>query len=264
MNGWLIYDDISINRNKSYADMLICEAKKLNMNLSLISSSAVPTDFFPDFAISRSYDYTISKALETKGVRVFNSSEVSYICNDKYNTYSYFKDKNIPMMDTKIIKNTNLLPFEFPFVLKPTDGHGGDGVYLINNREEFESRFASLKNRNVIAQMLATEKGKDLRVYVIGNKILAGMMRISKEDFRSNFSLGGSAALHELTAAEKKLIKKVTDNLWFDYVGIDLIYNRNEPVLNEIEDVVGSRMLYQHTSLSTAALYTEYIKNELQ
>ena len=50
----------------------------------------------------------------------------------------------------------------------------------------------------------------------------------------------------------------------FDYAGIDLIYDNGKPVLNEIEDVVGSRMLYNHTDIDTAKLYIKYIKDTLK
>ncbi len=261
MNGWLIYEKESFIRNTSFADMLINDAKSMNINLSLKLNGELDFSHLPDFVIQRTYDFALSKKLEKLGVKVFNNSKVSYICNDKYNTYEFFKDKNIPMMETKLITSFNEIPFPFPFVVKPCGGHGGEGVYLVNSKEEYDAAICSLKANRIIAQLPASDKGKDLRVYVMGNKIIKGMLRISQTDFRSNFSLGGKAAIHPLTKSEEEIIAMVTSYLNFDFAGIDLIYHNGKPVLNEIEDVVGSRMLYKYTDIDVCKEYISYIKN---
>lgn len=111
----------------------------------------------------------------------------------------------------------------------------------------------------IVVQRLASEKGKDLRVYVIGNEIVAGMLRTSDTDFRSNFSLGGHAQVHALTEEEETLVRKIMRYFSFGLVGIDLIYDNGHPVLNEIEDVVGARMLYAHTDINLVGRYIDYI-----
>lgn len=111
----------------------------------------------------------------------------------------------------------------------------------------------------IVVQRLASETGKDLRVYVIGNEIVAGMLRTSGTDFRSNFSLGGHAQVHALTEEEETLVRKIMRHFTFGLVGIDLIYDNGHPVLNEIEDVVGARMLYAHTDINLVGRYIDYI-----
>lgn len=260
MTGWLIYDRVSIIRNQGFADMLTEYAKKTGIELILKFDDDIIFNPLPDFVIMRSYNFSISARFEELGVRVFNNSNVSEICNDKYKTYKYFINKNIPMMETKLFEDKIKLPFRFPFVVKPVDGHGGKGVTLISNDDEFNSFKIEGK---MIAQKFASNKGKDLRVYIMGNKILKGMLRVSETDFRSNFSLGGKAYIHELTAKEKAVIDKVLSYMSFDFAGIDLIYHKGNPVLNEIEDVVGSRMLYSYTDIDAGKEYIDYIKNEL-
>ena len=49
----------------------------------------------------------------------------------------------------------------------------------------------------------------------------------------------------------------------FDFAGIDLIFHEGRPVLNEIEDVVGSRMLYAHTDLDIQELFLDHAEREL-
>jgi len=48
-----------------------------------------------------------------------------------------------------------------------------------------------------------------------------------------------------------------------DFVGIDFIFSDGKPYLNEIEDVVGTRMLYKLTDLDPAKMYIEYIADRV-
>ena len=59
-----------------------------------------------------------------------------------------------------------------------------------------------------VIQRPASELGKDVRVYAIGNRIVQAMLRVSETDFRSNFCLGGQAELYELGAEEQYMVQK--------------------------------------------------------
>ena len=82
-------------------------------------------------------------------------------------------------------------------------------------------------------------------MYVIGKKIVAAVKRTPKEGFKSNFSLGGKVEPFELSETQRDIVEKVLDVFDFGLAGIDFFCYGNEFVLNEIEDVVGARMLYQ-------------------
>lgn len=58
----------------------------------------------------------------------------------------------------------------------------------------------------------------------------------------------------------KKLIEKVLKIFYFDYAGIDIIYKNNKPVINEIEDVVGARMVCFNTDFDIIEEFVKYIK----
>ena len=181
------------------------------------------------------------------------------IGNDKWEMYKDFNAAGIPVMYTQRTK----LPY--PFVMKPVNGHGGENVYLIKNADEYESVISNIPDErrgDLIYQVIATEKGRDIRVYVVGGIILTAMERIAVDtdkDFRSNFSLNGNAREHALTDEELKLAAKVADHIKADFVGIDLIYNNGRPVVNEIEDAVGTRMLYSLTDIDPVREFVAHI-----
>jgi len=106
--------------------------------------------------------------------------------------------------------------------------------------------------------------GKDLRVFVIGKEIIAAVLRVNKNDFRANYKLGGDAILYTLSDKEKKMIQQIIDHFDFGLVGIDfLIGNNGELLFNEIEDVVGSRILSKVSDINLLEKYVTFIKNKI-
>jgi gamma-F420-2:alpha-L-glutamate ligase len=200
---------------------------------------------------------------------------VAEICNDKARTYQYVAQLGIPMVDSTFYKNErieNIIDsIKFPSVIKAVDGHGGNQVFLIepSNTTEVESNKKQfirnqLKCSNIVLQPLVGHKYQDLRVYVIGKTIVAAILRTAKEGFKSNFSLGGEVKQYHLSNKEIKLIKNIMELFNFGLVGIDFIIgDQGELIFNEIEDVVGARMLYQCTDINLVRLYLNYIKENL-
>ena len=98
-----------------------------------------------------------------------------------------------------------------------------------------------------------------MRVYVLGGKIIASVLRSSDSDFRSNFSLGGNVELTEPDDEVKEYVRILAEELDPDYIGIDLIRDGGRWVLNEMEDAAGARMLYKLTDLDIADMYMCHI-----
>ena len=260
VKGILVYTSADAEYNKWFIDHIIEEGRKCNLDIRLVLSDKeeVPDNDI-DFAIVRNRDSKLCKRLEENNIRCFNSSYVVNIGNDKWEMYKDFNAAGIPVMYTQRTK----LPY--PFVMKPVDGHGGENVYLIKNADEYKRAIDTKpdeKTGEFIFQVPATEKGRDIRVYVVGGIILTAMERNAVDtdkDFRSNYSLNGNAKEHALTDEELKLAAKVADHIKADFVGIDLIYNNGRPVVNEIEDAVGTRMLYSLTDIDPVREFVAHI-----
>lgn len=273
MKGIIVYDKADAEYNKWFIERIIDEAGKHGTYISLLltkdiigSDGEYNLDTLKEmtsdvsFALIRNRDYKLSGKLEKLGIRCFNSSYVCKIGNDKWEMYRDFQAAGIPVMYTQRSK----LPY--PFVYKPVNGHGGRDVYLVGNSEEYEKITEELENKkstdDFIFQMPASEKGRDIRVYIIGENIVTAMERKASEssaDFRANFSLGGSAVEHALTDDELRLAAKVANHIKADFVGIDIIYNNGKPVVNEVEDAVGTRMLYEYTNLDPVKIFLEHV-----
>ena len=264
MIGWLIYDEKGAKRNEWFINELILEGKKLGIEIVLKIFSKSLNEFkkpLPDFVIVRVIEPKVNAFFEKRNIQSFNNYKTSLIANSKWNTFKTCEKLNIQTMKTLLINKNSKRKLDFPFVVKSLDGHGGEEVFLIKNQKEFSS--FNFEKEKYICQEFCSCPGKDMRVYVLGGKIIAGILRTSKTDFRSNFSLGGSVKKTRVNKEQKSQIKKIYEHLKFDFVGIDFIYHNKKWVLNEIEDVVGSRMLYKTTGLNVASIYIKNISKKV-
>ena len=267
MRGLLIYDEVGRDRNEWFISRLIECAKARGCDLELviyedgIDSALTP---LPDFAIVRTINPNLTARLEKLGIPTYNNSVTSRIANDKWQTYLLAKRLGIEVMDTAQAIYTPPDHITYPKVLKSVDGHGGSEVFLVKSAEEYAEILTRMGGKRIIVQDLCDEPGIDMRVYVMGDRVLAPIERTSESDFRSNFSLGGNVKMGKTTDEIHKIIAKLRHALGFDFVGIDFIRHNKEWILNEIEDVVGTRMLYSLTDIDAADEYIAYVIDKVK
>ncbi|WP_018296391.1 ATP-grasp domain-containing protein [Corynebacterium lubricantis] len=263
LNLWLVYDAERRARNGWMIEHYIECGAKQGIKISLIDEHLPLPAERADAAIIRCVAPQLRAECERLGIPVHNPTEVAAVTNDKWSSYQYFSTRGIPMLET--YRATVAPPLAFPFVAKPVDGHGGAGVELIQNEQQWANY--SSQNDVFLAQELADTPGVDLRIYLLGGEIVAAMLRESASDFRSNFSLGGSARFYELGAEERGLVEKILvalPSLRGSFVGIDLMPHGGGWVLNEIEDVVGTRMLYTHTDIDIVPEHLRFIVDAIE
>lgn len=250
--AWLVYDEEGAVRNSDYISMHREKAPQFHINLQLVMVSELEEKIKeekPDFVIFRSICPEWTKRLENEGIFCFNNSKVSEICNDKGKTIEYIKENTnglVPTLDT-MRYHAEELTEEFlseheNCVIKAVAGHGGKQVFT--TEDAFERIKAGIGAQDFIVQPIY-KSGEDIRVYVIGRKIIASVKRTPKEGIKSNFSLGGIVESFELNEKQIDIVNQITSLFDFGLVGIDFFYSDGEIVFNEIEDVVGARMLYQ-------------------
>ena len=276
MKLWTIYRKDDIERNKRFIDLLNESCKEFNIEniimtfedlsfgvinneLKLIYNNELVSDY-PDGVINRTNDYLISKQLELKGIRCFNNSFLTQVANNKNLCYQYVSQANVKIQDTLFNSSHGLT---FPLVFKNPKGRGGNEVYLVTDEETLNK----LKNKYkeyTLQSLCWSMTPKDLRVYVINNKIVTAVLRKGIEDFRANYSISKSAELYELNEQQIEYINRIISLFSIDYAGIDFLVNdQDELIFNEIEDSVGARALYELSDINIAYLYIKHIHNEL-
>lgn len=263
MRGWLIYSQEGYGLNRWFADRLVAmaAAEGIDLALKLVSRNRrLPSGRLPDFAVVRVIRPDISAKLETKGVRVFNNAETARVANDKWETFRLARELGVPVLDTMRFTMTECGSVHFPCVVKSLDGHGGSEVFLARDADALEPILASTGKSTFIAQPLCDEPGVDMRVYMLGGEAIAAVRRTSETDFRSNFKLGGKVERADTEPDAVEIARRLYDHLKFDFAGVDFIRHGGRWILNEIEDVVGTRMLYATSGLDATSLFMRHVR----
>lgn len=260
-SGWLIYDEAGAKRNEWFIAECQKKAEEIGLRLSLyIYDGVLPSGSYPDFALVRVIAPRLSAHLVGAGTRIFNNFAVAAVANDKWLTYQAVSGLGLPTMPTAYAAEVcKASPYGYPVVVKSRDGHGGAEVFKIESERGYRAFFKTHSVDKYIVQKLCSEGGEDMRVYVLGGEILAAVLRRSATDFRSNFSLGGEVCLVEAPSEVVEMVEKLQAKFAFDFVGVDFIRDEGKWVLNEIEDVVGSRMLYKVAKVDVVGLYLRHV-----
>lgn len=283
---WMIYQAVDAKKNEWYIKEHQTIGKKFGIEIELklvedLSIGVKESGYYitdkkeivkaPKAAIVRTIWPLLSEHLEAMGTRVFNPAQIAGLCNDKARTYREIAKLQIPLIPTQFCKKENLeqkvMEQEKSCIVKSVDGHGGSEVFLVeeDNKKDVLAQIQALRSNHFVIQPYLKGRSQDLRVYVLGKEILGCVLRTAKDSFKSNFSLGGSVRAYQCSETENMLVRRIMDAFPFDLVGIDFLVQEDGSLLfNEIEDVVGARMLYQTSNLNLVEAYLMYISKNLE
>ena len=259
ISGLIIYSKEDIERNQWFIDKCLKELNNELFSLKLVPEQDVTfLNKEIDFIINRSRNFEIAKEAESLRIRCFNNSLTNEIANDKYKTYKLLKNNNIPCLESFLsFSEIN----EFPLIMKSVDGHGGQEVYLINSQKDADEILKKSHKKFIYQRYI--ENSGDLRIYILNNKVIGAVLRQNEQDFRSNYSLGGAVQTYEPNEELIGTALKISNLLNADFIGVDFLKTDDGFLANEIEDPVGSRMLYQACNIDAVSLFIDDIKAKL-
>ena len=280
MNSWLIINEfLGGEKYEGTRQLFYDSAKRHNIQMKTVTNSQlikIPKEL-PDFGILWDKDYCAGKRLEDKGLRLFNSAKAMAVCDDKAYTYMKLEDK-IPMPKTLITPmtfmnigytNTDFLQtaievLGLPLVIKERHGSFGQQVYLANTKEEARKILSEIGGKGSIMQeMIQTSYGVDLRLNVVGKKVVSAIKR-QGEGFISNLSSGGKATPYTPTQAEIDLAIKAVELLKLDFGGVDILIGKDGPLLCEVNSNLQFRSSYEVTGIDLADHIFDYICDTLK
>ena len=228
-----------------------------------------------DFVIYLDKDIYLARILEKSGKRMFNKADFIKLCDDKMLTFIKCADMGIKMPDTfagplvyTSIQEPHLEFLEeiisklgFPMVVKKVYGSLGEGVFLVQNKEELISLYKEICHNPVIFQRyVSSSKGRSIRVIVIDGKVFGAFIRKNGGDFRSNF--GTTAGSEKLENPEKYIsfASKIAEKLDIEYAGIDLLDDDNgDIVMCEINSNAFFEEFEKTTGLNVAKAFAEMV-----
>ncbi len=228
-----------------------------------------------DFAVYLDKDKYLSFALESSGVRLFNPHQSVRVCDDKGETVLALANKGINMPSTMfaplcysrecVIEQAEadavINKIGLPVVVKESYGSMGKGVRLASTKEELLVIMDEMKLKpHIYQEYISKNKGEDIRLIVIGGKVVASMLRKNKNDFRSNIAQGGTGEKFTPPAEFIDTAEKVAKLLNLDYCGVDLLVGKDEkPYLCEVNSNAFIKGIESVTGVNVAKAYAEYI-----
>lgn len=229
-----------------------------------------------DFVLFWDKDIRLARMLEAMGYFVVNSAQAIENCDDKGMTHEILSVQKIPMPRTILApmtySNIGYTNLEFldnvikelglPLVIKENFGSFGAQVYLCNTIEEAHKKTKELEGRAILYQEFIEEaKGRDVRLQVVGNKVVAAMERTAKSgDFRANITNGGKMSPYHPTKAEEKLAIDACRCLSVDFAGVDLLFTEGgTPLVCEVNSNAHFKNIYNCTGVNVADIIMEYI-----
>jgi len=152
-----------------------------------------------------------------------------------------------------------------PVIIKLIEGTQGIGVVLGDTRRSAKSVIEAFRGAkvNILVQEFIKEAGNsDIRALVVGNKVVAAMMRTgADEDFRSNLHRGGSAKEIKLTPEERSTALRAARAMGLNVCGVDMLRSNHGAVVMEVNSSPGLEGVEKATGVDVAGKIIEFIEN---
>ncbi len=293
MEGWMIYNGfLPSEKFIDFATMFRDAAIKLGHHakimkndellpmLTLDKETLFKNKKAPDYVLFTDKDIYLAKQLELLGIPIFNRAATIETSDDKIKTYQVLNEKQLPIPKTIVAPKTYgirtplsddylreiIRVFGFPLIVKEAFGSFGEQVYLIENEAELRQKTSELSAvPYVFQQFISSSYGKDIRLQVVGDQVVAAMLRTSENDFRANVTAGGKMTPYTPTTAEKTLAIQASQAIDAAFSGVDLLFGENgEPIICEVNANAHIRNLLDCTGINAAESIVQFVVNQLQ
>lgn len=188
---------------------------------------------------------------------------------DKLRCLQHLAGHGIPVPDTILCTERNSVRGAMrtlggpPLVLKLLESTHGVGVDLAESSWQVmrtAEAFLHLHRRFLMQEFIAESDGCDIRVLVVGGKVIAAMRRrAAAGEFRSNLHRGATSEIVELTEEEEALVLRVAELMELDVAGVDLIPSDRGLLVMEVNASPGLEGIEKTTDTDVAGAIIEYI-----
>lgn len=230
----------------------------------------------PDLVIPRigssatAYGTTVVRHFQEMGVPVLNRVEGILNSRDKFRCLQLLSAANIPIPVTYFSNDLHHAEklverkLGYPFIIKLLEGTQGAGVHLIHDEREAHeifNKYGVARKKILLQEFIEEFSGKDVRAFVIGNRVVATMMRIAAgNDFRSNIHRGGRGEKIILSEEEKEMAIRAVHTLGLKIAGVDILRSKKGAMVIEVNSSPGLEGIESTTGVEIAEKIIEYIE----
>jgi len=190
---------------------------------------------------------------------------------DKRTAAQYLAAHGLPVPDsvfTAMPENVesmlHLLGESYPVVIKTLNSTQGQGVILgesPNSAKSIAEALIRLREEIVMQRFIEEAKGKDIRVFVVGGKVVATMERSAQNgEFRSNLHRGASSKKVRITKAEETMALEASKLMGLEVAGVDILRSQKGPLILEINASPGLEGIEGTTGVDIAGQIIKFVE----
>jgi ribosomal protein S6--L-glutamate ligase len=219
------------------------------------------------------YGTAVVRQFEQMGVFTLNTSHAISTARDKLRSMQIFSRHTIGMPPSAFVHDkSDVLPAikkvgGAPVVLKLLEGSQGIGVILADQERTAAAIIETLQStrQHVLIQKFVSEsKGRDIRAFVVGGKVVAAMRRRAEgQEFRSNVHRGGSTELVELDETYAATAVRAAHILGLRVAGVDMLEGADGPQVMEVNASPGLEGIEKATGIDIAGKIIEHIEERV-
>jgi ribosomal protein S6--L-glutamate ligase len=150
-----------------------------------------------------------------------------------------------------------------PVIIKLLEGTQGRGVILAETQKVAEAIIEAMHgaNLNVMVQKFVAEsKGRDVRAFVVGDRVVAAMRRVAAgQGFRSNIHRGGTAEPIDLDPDYEQTAVRSAQILGLQVAGVDMLEGADGPQVIEVNSSPGLEGIETCTGLDVAGEIIDHV-----
>ena len=215
----------------------------------------------------------VVRQFEQMGVFTANSAIGINHARDKLRALQILSRHNIGLAQTEFVRERKYILDAIeriggaPVIIKVLEGTQGVGVILAESTKIAEAIIETLHgaNQNVLIQKFVAEsKGKDVRAFVVGDRVVAAMRRVAQgQEFRSNVHRGGRAEPITLDPAYEKTAVRAAQIIGLRIAGVDLLEGHEGPLVAEVNASPGLEGIENATGVDVAGAILEYVQDRV-
>lgn len=204
--------------------------------------------------------------LERLGVRVVNGASAIEKTVDKFYTSALLERAGLKTPRTLVTERLDVAMAAFAemgdVIVKPLFGSNGCGMVRVSDEEIAHRVFKALELERAVyyVQQALPHEGRDVRVFVVGDRVVASAWRTAP-GWRTNVARGGRTEAAEIPEAWRVMSLAAARAVGADYAGVDLLPTTSGEVhVLEVNGIPGWRGLQQTTDVDVASAIVEHVE----
>ena len=237
--------------------------------LSILDADAVLARIIPGGSLEQLiYRVDALHWIENRGMRVVNSPSAIERSVDKFYTTTLLHDAGLLVPETVVCERVEdamaAVRAMGDVVVKPIFGSLGHGMVRVSDPDTALRVVRALNQiRSVFyVQRAIDHGGRDLRVFVVGGRVLGTIERRAPAgEWRTNVAIGGSATAVDISPDVEQVALRAAAAVGADYAGVDVLPARDGSLyVLEVNGIPGWQGLQQATGLDVAAAIVEHLE----